>query len=79
MPNGMVKKICLLIELIKNILLYKTNYFRKLHTRSKNKIKFELYLSNYETKSDLKDATNVDTSKFDKRLIYLTENQILKN
>ena len=79
MPNGKVKKICLVIGLIKKILLHKTNYFRKLHTRSETKIKFELDLSNYETKSDLKDATSVDTSKFDKRLIYLTENQILKN
>ena len=34
---------------------------------TKNKIEFELDLSNYETKSDLKNATGVETSQFAKK------------
>ena len=45
-------RIPLTIELIKNILLYKTSYFPEPHT-NKNKIEVELDLSNYETKLDL--------------------------
>ena len=37
--------------------------------RSKNKIEVELNLSNYATKSDLKNATGVDTSQFAKKMI----------
>ena len=32
-------------------------------------VKFELDLSNYATKADLKGATDIDTSNFDKKLI----------
>ena len=32
------------------------------------KVKVELDLSNYATKADLKNATGVDTSKFDKQV-----------
>ena len=49
----------LIVGLIKNILLYKVSYFPEEYTRSKNKIKFEFDLSNYATKSDLKNATGV--------------------
>ena len=41
-----------------------TRYFAESYIRSKNKVKVELDLSNYATKSDLKNATGVDTSKF---------------
>ena len=34
---------------------------------SKNKIKVELNLSNYVTKSELKNATGIDTSQFAKK------------
>ena len=34
---------------------------------------------NYATKSDLKNATGVDTSQFAKKMIYLTSNQRLTN
>ena len=34
-------------------------------------VKIELYLSNYATKADLKNATGVDTSDFPKKLIQL--------
>ena len=33
------------------------------------RVKVELYLSNYLTKSDFKNATGVDTLKFGKKLI----------
>ena len=35
---------------------------------SRGKVKGELNLSNYETKSDLKNAAGVDTSKFAKKV-----------
>ena len=42
------------------------SYFLESYTRGENKIKFELDLANYATKSDLKNATGVDTSEFAK-------------
>ena len=50
----------------KNILLYEMSYFPELYIYNKNKIKFELNLSNYATKYDLKRETGVDTSKLAK-------------
>ena len=44
------------------------SYFWESYTRKKNKIKVELDLSNYAKKSDLKNATGVDTSKFAKKI-----------
>ena len=35
---------------------------------SGGRVKVELYLSNYETKADLKNATGVDKSKFAKKV-----------
>ena len=35
---------------------------------SEGRVKFELDLSNYATKPDLKNATGVDTSKFSKKV-----------
>ena len=46
--------ISLTVGLIKKILLYKMNYFPKLSSHSKNKIKVQLVLSDYATKSDFK-------------------------
>ena len=45
------------------------SYFPDPYTRSKNKVNVELDLSNYDyaTKSDLKNATVVNTSKFAKK------------
>ena len=54
----------LIFGLIKKILLYRMNYFSEIYTHSKNKIKVKLDLSNYKTKSDLKNAIGVDTSDF---------------
>ena len=56
-----------MVGLIKMILLYEMSYFPEPHTHSKNKIGVELDLSNYGTKSDLKNATDVYTSQFTKK------------
>ena len=53
-------------ELIKKISLHKMSGFPDLYTSSKNKSKVELDLSNYATKSNLKNGTGADTSKFAK-------------
>ena len=50
------------------ISLYNMRYFAEPYNRSKSKIKVELNLYNYATKSDLKTATPVDISKFGKEL-----------
>ena len=65
MSNGQVVIVHLIVELIKKILLYKVSYFAE-PTHSKNKIKIDLNLFSYETKSDLKNETGVETSKFAK-------------
>ena len=44
----------LTVGLIKRISLYKMSYFLQPYTLSKNKVKAELDLPNYATKSDLK-------------------------
>ena len=46
----------LIVGLIKRISLHKTSQFPELHNRNKDKMKFELDLPNYATKSDLKGA-----------------------
>ena len=37
-------------------------------SRSRKKVKFEFYQSNYATKSDLKEATGINTSEFAKQI-----------
>ena len=54
MSNRTFLSIFLTIGLIQNIQLHKMRYFPNLRSVIKNKMKIELYLSNYETKSDLK-------------------------
>ena len=51
---------------IKKILFYKMSYFPEPYTHSKKKIKVELDLYNYVTKSDFKNATGGDILKFSK-------------
>ena len=58
--------ILLTIALIKMIQSYKMSYFPELFT-NKNKLEVELDLSNYANKSDLKNATGVDTLQFAKK------------
>ena len=43
------------------------SYFPKPNTSNKNKVKGELDLPNYKTKSNLKNATSVDKLKFAKK------------
>ena len=64
MLSGKVMIIHLINGLKKNLLLYKMSYFPTSYTSSKSKIKVELALSNYATKSALKNPTGIDTSKF---------------
>ena len=47
--------------------IVKMNYFPEPYTSSKRKIKAELDLTNYATKSYLKSATGNDTSEFAKK------------
>ena len=54
MSNGKAMMIPLAIPLIREIFVYKMSYFPEPYTCSQNKIKVELNLSNYATKSDLK-------------------------
>ena len=44
-----------------------SEYFSELKS-SGGRVKIELDLSNYATKADLENATNVDTSKFAKKI-----------
>ena len=60
--NRIAMIIVLTVGLIKWI-----NHFPDLYTRSKSKIKVELYFSNNTTKFNLKKVTGVDTSKFAKK------------
>ena len=69
MLNAEAMILLLIVGLITKISLDKTSYFPEPYNRSRNKIKVELDLSNYATRSDLKNATGVDTSKFVKKLV----------
>ena len=58
----------LTVGLIEKISLYKMSYFPEAYSWSKKKIKIGLDLSNYATKSDLKNTTDLDTSNFAKKV-----------
>ena len=66
--SGNVMIFHLIVRKIKKIFLYKISYFPEPYIHSKSKIKVELDLSNYTTKSDLKSATGVDASKIAKKV-----------
>ena len=68
MLSGKATITILIVELIKMISLYQMNYFSEPYTRNKNKIKVELDLSNYATKFDVKNVTEVDKSKFAEKI-----------
>ena len=55
------------MDSIRKLSLYKMSYIREPYTGSKSKIKVELDLSNYATKSDVKNTMGLDTSKFAKK------------
>ena len=80
MLNGKVMMINLTVRLIKMILLYKMSYCPEPYTPSKKKkIKVELYLFNYGTKSDLKSTTGLDLSDFAKNTCLTSLNRMLIN
>ena len=66
MLNGKVTIVLLIVGLIKRCCYIKMSYYPPC-SYSKNKIKVELDLSNYVTKSELKNATSIDTSQFAKK------------
>ena len=68
MLNGKATITLLTLGLIKKIYLNRMSYFPELHTRTKNRIEVELDLSNYATKSDLKNPAGVDTLDFAKKI-----------
>ena len=72
MLNEIAMIILLIVGLIKKILLSTMSYFPELSIHSKIKGKVELDLSNYETKSDLKNAAGVDTLDFTKNVNLTT-------
>ena len=78
MSNGKAEIILLRVGLIKKLIVtWKWVIFQVIVIVKE--IEVELDLSNYATKSDLKNATGVDTSQFTKKMIYLTSNQRLTN
>ena len=64
----MLSKNIIIIRLIaiqvKNISFYKMNHYTEPDSQGRNKIKVQLDLSNYATKSEVKKATGVDTSDY---------------
>ena len=78
MSNGNALIIPWTAGLIKNTFLYQMIYFPESYTHCKNKIKVESELSNYESKSCLKERGSIKTSKFAKTNLA-NLNQILEN
>ena len=58
---------------------YKMSYFFGSYICSKNKIKIESDLSNYGTKSDIKNTTSVDSKLLPKKANLAHLNQMLMN
>ena len=67
MSNGKAMIIPSTVELMKKISLYQISFFLESYTHSIKKMKTELDLSIYATKSDQKHAADVDTSDFAKK------------
>ena len=60
MLNGKDTMVGLIVGSIKKNIIQMTEYFPKLKSLG-GKVKVELYLSNYATKTDLKNVTGIDT------------------
>ena len=58
----------LIVIEIKEISLYEISYFPEPYSRNKSKIEVDLNLSNYATKSNLKNTASPDTSNFAKKV-----------
>ena len=63
MSNGKAMMIHLIVRLIQNTLHKMSQYFSKPHKPFGGDINVKVNLSNYATKTDLKKAARVDTSK----------------
>ena len=64
MLSGKNMTICLIFRLIKKTLYKMSQYFPKPFKNFGGNINVKLNLSNYATKTDLKNIANVDTSNF---------------
>ena len=64
MSNEKAAMTILTVGLIKKIKLYKMSYFPERLIHIKNEIEVDFDLSNYATKSDLKNAIDADTWEF---------------
>ena len=71
MSNEKAAMTILTVGLIKKIKLYKMSYFPERLIHIKNEIEVDFDLSNYATKSDLKNAIDADTLEFCKKMIWL--------
>ena len=71
MSNEKAAMTILTVGLIKKIKLYKMSYFPEQLIHIKNEIEVDIDLSNYATKSDLKNAKDADTLEFCKKMIWL--------
>ena len=63
MTNGKAMIILLVVKLIKKTLYKMSQYFPKPYRTFGGNVKVELDLSSYATKTELKNAAGVDTSK----------------
>ena len=62
MSNGKVMIVLLIVGLIKKMSLYKMSHYPEPDSHDRNKIKVELYLSNYAAKANFKGASGVEFS-----------------
>ena len=67
MLNGKARIALLTVGLITKDIVWMTEHFRKPKSLG-GRVKVEFDLSNYATKTDLKNATVVDTSKLSKKV-----------
>ena len=67
MLNGKATIVLLAVGLIKRDIVWMSEYFSE-PLSSGGRVKVELDLSTYRTKADLKNATDVDTWKFAKKV-----------
>ena len=68
MLNGKGIIIRLIVGLMKKMSLYKMSCFLEPYSHNERKIKVELNLFNYATKSDLKEATGINKPIFAKKV-----------
>ena len=70
---------CLIAAYIRKTSLYKMSYYGKADSYGRKKIKVEIDLSNCATKSEVKKATDTDTSDFVKKWVRNCSNHVDNN